>query len=51
MGKKIVVPCNHDRIAPRKYSESLKDDISNTKRVQPIVLMPPGHPIILLKSN
>ena len=33
---------------PEIYSESLKDDISNTKRVQRIVLMPPGHPIILL---
>ena len=33
------------------YSESLKDHISNTKRVQRIVLMPSGHPIILLKSN
>ena len=33
------------------YNKSLKDHISNTKRVQRIVLIPPGHPIILPKSN
>ena len=55
MGKKIVVPCLDVMIIafyPRniQLSISLKDHISNTKRVQRIVLMPPGHPIILLKS-
>ena len=51
MGKKIIVQSNDDRLTPEIYSGSLKDDISNTKRVQRIVLMPFGHPIILLKSN
>ena len=46
MGKKILVPF------PKKYT--VKDHISNTTgvvHVQRIVLMPPGHPIIFLKSN
>ena len=56
MGKKIVVPCLDVMMIafyPRniQLSISLKDHISNTKRVQRIVLMPSGHPIILLKSN
>ena len=56
MGKKIVVPCLDVMMIafyPRniQLSISLKDHISNTKRVQRIVLMPPGHPIILIKSN
>ena len=33
------------------FCESLKDHISYTKRVQQIVLMPLGHPTILLKSD
>ena len=46
MGKKILVPF------PKKYT--VKDHISNTTgvvHVQRIVLMPPGHPKIFLKSN
>ena len=43
---RTVLGCNNDRLVPEKIY-----DISNTKRLQRIVLMPLGHPIILLKSN
>ena len=55
MGKKdrcAVFGCNNDRLFPEKYT--VKDHISNTKSARKYkrnVLMPPGHPIILLKSN
>ena len=52
MGKKdrcTVLGCNNDGLFPKKYT--VKDHFSNTKRVQWILLKPPGHPIILLKSN
>ena len=59
MGKKdrcAVFGCNNDRLFPKKYTVkyskyTVKDHTSNTKRVKRIVLMPPGHPIIPLKSN
>ena len=41
--------CNNDRLFPEKYT--VKDHISNTERVQRILPIPPGHPIILVKSN
>ena len=43
---RTVLGCNNDRLVPEKIY-----DISNTKRLQRIVHMPLGHPIILLKSN
>ena len=43
---RTVLGCNNDRLVSEKIY-----DISNTKRLQRIVLMPLGHPIILLKSN
>ena len=61
MGKKdpcAVFGCNNDRLFPEKYTA--KGHISNTKldksddtneKYKRNVLMPPGHPIILLKSN
>ena len=55
MGKKdgcAGLGCNNDGLFAEKYT--VKDHniiISNTKRVQWILLKPPGHPIILCKSN
>ena len=57
MGKRdhcAMLGCNNDRLCPEKYTidETIYiDHIFNTKQVQRILLMPPGHPIILLKSN
>ena len=57
MGKRdhrAMLGCNNDRLCPEKYTidETIYiDHISNTKQVQRILLMPSGHPIILLKSN
>ena len=44
-----VLECNNDGLFPKKCT--VKDHFSNTNRVQWILLKPPGHPIILLKSN
>ena len=52
MGKKdrcAVFGCNNDRLFPEKYTMIYY--IFNTKRIQRILLMPIGHPVILLKSN
>ena len=50
-GGRIYIQTLHDALFFRLQSFSRKKGHVNAKRIQQNVLMPPGHPIILLKSN